>query len=97
LEPVAALLITVPVLLPVAVQFGVDPLHLGIVMVLNLVIGLLTPPVGLVLYVLSSVTGAPFHVVAKGALPFLLPLMVTLGLVTFWPGLSLALPRWLGL
>jgi tripartite ATP-independent transporter DctM subunit len=97
LEPVAALLITVPVLLPVAVQFGVDPLHLGIVMVLNLVIGLLTPPVGLVLYVLSSVTGAPFHVVTKGALPFLLPLLVTLGLVTFWPGLSLALPRWLGL
>jgi tripartite ATP-independent transporter DctM subunit len=97
LEPVAALLITVPVLLPVAAQFGVDPLHLGIVMVLNLVIGLLTPPVGLVLYVLSSVTGTPFHIVARGALPFLLPLLVTLGLVTFWPGLSLALPRWLGL
>jgi tripartite ATP-independent transporter DctM subunit len=97
LEPVAALLITVPVLLPVATQFGVDPLHLGIVMVLNLVIGLLTPPVGLVLYVLSSVTGAPFPTVARGALPFLVPLLVTLGLVTFWPGLSLALPRWLGL
>jgi tripartite ATP-independent transporter DctM subunit len=97
LEPVAALLITVPVLLPVATHFGVDPLHLGIVMVLNLVIGLLTPPIGLVLYVLSSVTGTPFHVVARGALPFLLPLLVTLGLVTFWPGLSLALPRWLGL
>lgn len=97
LEPVAALLITVPVLMPVAAQFGVDPLHLGIVMVLNLVIGLLTPPVGLVLYVLSSVTGTPFHIVMRGALPFLLPLLVTLGLVTFWPGLSLALPRWLGL
>jgi tripartite ATP-independent transporter DctM subunit len=97
LEPVAALLITVPVLLPVAAQFEVDPLHLGIVMILNLVIGLLTPPVGLVLYVLSSVTNTPFPVVARGALPFLLPLLVTLGLVTFWPGLSLALPRWLGL
>jgi tripartite ATP-independent transporter DctM subunit len=97
LEPVAALLITVPVLLPVSAQFGVDPLHLGIVMVLNLVIGLLTPPVGLVLYVLSSVTGAPFRTVARGALPFLVPLVATLALVTFWPSLSLALPRWLGL
>jgi TRAP-type C4-dicarboxylate transport system permease large subunit len=91
------LLITVPVLLPVAVQFGVDPLHFGVVMILNLVIGLLTPPVGLVLYVLSSVTGSPFAVVARGALPFLLPLLITLGLVTFWPALSLGLPRWLGL
>jgi tripartite ATP-independent transporter DctM subunit len=97
LEPVAALLITVPVLLPVSAQFGVDPLHLGIVMILNLVIGLLTPPVGLVLYVLSSVTGSPFRTVVRGSLPFLVPLVATLVLVTFWPALSLALPRWLGL
>jgi tripartite ATP-independent transporter DctM subunit len=97
LEPVAALLITVPVLVPVAVQFHVDPLHLGIVMVLNLVIGLLTPPVGLVLYVLSSVTGAPFHRVVKGTTPFLVPLGITLVIVTFVPALSLFLPRLLGI
>ncbi len=97
LEPVAALLITVPVLLPVAVQFGIDPLHLGVVMILNLVIGLLTPPVGLVLYVLSSVTGAPFPRVVRGTLPFLIPLAVTLLLVTFLPALSLWVPRVFGI
>jgi tripartite ATP-independent transporter DctM subunit len=97
LEPVAALLITVPVLLPVAVQFEVDPLHLGIVMILNLVIGLLTPPVGLVLYVLSSVTGVPFHKVVRGMVPFLIPLGITLLIVTFIPGVSLWLPRMLGM
>jgi tripartite ATP-independent transporter DctM subunit len=96
LEPVAALMITVPVLLPIAGQFGVDPLHLGIVMILNLVIGLLTPPVGLVLYVLSSVTGVPFPRVVRGTLPFLVPLLITLFLVTFLPGISLFLPRLLG-
>jgi TRAP-type C4-dicarboxylate transport system permease large subunit len=83
--------------LPVAVQFEVDPLHLGIVMILNLVIGLLTPPVGLVLYVLSSVTGVPFHKVVRGMVPFLIPLGITLLIVTFIPGVSLWLPRMLGM
>jgi tripartite ATP-independent transporter DctM subunit len=96
LEPVAALLITAPVLLPVAAEFGIDPLHFGVVMILNLVIGLLTPPVGLVLYVLSSVTGAPFQRVARGTAPFLVPLVITLLLVTFFPSISLFLPRLLG-
>jgi TRAP-type C4-dicarboxylate transport system permease large subunit len=97
LEPVAALLITVPVLMPVALQFGVDPLHLGVVMILNLVIGLLTPPVGLVLYVLSSVTGAPFPQVVRGTTPFLIPLALMLLVVTFVPAFSLWLPRLLGM
>lgn len=97
LEPVAALLITVPVLLPVAVQFGIDPVHLGLVMILNLVIGLLSPPVGLVLYVMSSVTGASVQQVMRGVLPFLLPLAVTLLIVTFVPAVSLWLPQLLGM
>ena len=97
LEPVAALLITVPVLMPVAAQFEIDPLHLGVVMVLNLVIGLLTPPVGLVLYILSSVTGAPVQRVVWGTLPFLIPLAITLLVVTFVPAVSLWLPRALGM
>jgi tripartite ATP-independent transporter DctM subunit len=92
LEPVAGLLITVPVLLPAAVEFGIDPLHLGIVMILNLVLGLLTPPVGLVLYVLSSVTGSPVQTVTRGTIPFLIPLLITLLLVTFIPAFSLWLP-----
>jgi tripartite ATP-independent transporter DctM subunit len=97
LEPTAALLICVPVLLPVAVHFGIDPLHLGVVMILNLVIGLITPPVGLVLYVLSSVTGARMPVVIRGMVPFLLPLLITLLIVTFVPAISLWLPAQLGM
>lgn len=93
LEPVAALLITVPIVLPIAIQYQIDPLHLGIIMILNLVIGLLTPPVGLVLYVLSSVTGTPIQRVISGTIPFLIPLMVTLALITFVPAISLWLPR----
>jgi len=92
LEPVAGLLITVPVLLPAAKEFGIDPLHLGIVMILNLVLGLLTPPVGLVLYVLSSVTGTPVQTVTRGTIPFLIPLLITLLLITFIPAFSLWLP-----
>lgn len=92
LEPVAGLLITVPVLLPAALEFGIDPLHLGIVMILNLVLGLLTPPVGLVLYVLSSVTGSSVQTVTRGTVPFLIPLLITLLLITFIPAFSLWLP-----
>ena len=92
LEPVAGLLITVPVLMPAAVKFGIDPLHLGIVMILNLVLGLLTPPVGLVLYVLSSVTGSSVQTVTRGTVPFLIPLLITLLLITFIPAFSLWLP-----
>lgn len=93
LEPVAALLIMVPILMPAAREYGIDPLHLGVIMILNLVIGLLTPPVGLVLYVLSSVTGAPVQRVVRGTAPFLLPLFVTLLIVTYVPALSLWLPK----
>lgn len=93
LEPVAGLLITVPVLLPAATEFGIDPLHLGIVMILNLVLGLLTPPVGLVLYVLSSVTGSSVQTVTRGTVPFLIPLLITLLLITFIPAFSLWLPN----
>ncbi|MBL8853234.1 MAG: TRAP transporter large permease [Planctomycetaceae bacterium] len=93
LEPVAALLIMVPILMPAAREYGVDPLHLGVIMILNLVIGLLTPPVGLVLFVLSSVTGASVQRVIMGTLPFLLPLFATLMIVTYVPALSLWLPK----
>ena len=96
LEPVAGLLITVPVLLPAAIEFGIDPLHLGIVMILNLVLGLLTPPVGLVLYVLSSVTGSSVQTVTRGTVPFLIPLLITLLIITFVPAFSLWLPGLLG-
>jgi tripartite ATP-independent transporter DctM subunit len=92
IEPTSALVISVPILLPVAVQFGVDPVHFGVVVVLNLMIGLLTPPMGGVLYVLSSVTGISVTDVFRGVAPFLIPLLVVLAVVTFVPDLVLWLP-----
>ncbi|WP_255396134.1 TRAP transporter large permease, partial [Kocuria sp. CNJ-770] len=96
LEPTAAILILVPVLAPVAETFGIDPVHLGIMVIFNLLIGLITPPVGLVLFVLSSVTKASVPTVIKGILPFFAPMVVTLLVITFLPVMTLGLPTVLG-
>ena len=95
METVAAITILVPVLLPVALQVGIDPVHLGIVMVLNLMIGLLTPPVGMVLYVLAGVSGISFERCVKATMPFVVPLLIVLMLVAFIPGLAIWLPSYL--
>jgi tripartite ATP-independent transporter DctM subunit len=92
METIAAITILVPVLLPIALQIGVDPVHFGIFMILNLMIGLLTPPVGMVLYVLSRVAKIPFERCARATAVFIIPLAVVLLLVTFIPALSLWLP-----
>ena len=97
IEPTSALVISVPILLPIAVQFGVDPLHFGVVVILNLMIGLLTPPIGAVLFVLSGVTKVSVHEVFAGTAPFLVPLLAVLLLVTFVPGIALFLPALVGL
>jgi tripartite ATP-independent transporter DctM subunit len=97
IEPTSALVISVPILLPVAVQFGVDPVHFGIIVILNLMIGLLTPPIGGILYVLSSVTDTTVTNVFRGVAPFLLPLLAVLVLVTFLPITVTWLPSLLGL
>ena len=87
---------TVPVLLPIAVDLGIDPVYFGVVMIMNLMLGLLTPPVGSVLYITSSVTGQPVDVVFRGVAPFLIPLGAVLVLVTAFPAVVLWLPRVLG-
>lgn len=92
METIAAITILTPVLLPVAVGLGIDPVHFGIIMILNLMIGLLTPPVGLVLYVLSKVAKVPFERCVAATLPFLIPLVTVLLLLTFVPELSMWLP-----
>ncbi len=92
METIAAITILVPVLLPVAVSLGIDPVHFGVIMVLNLMIGLLTPPVGMVLYVLARVAKMPFEECVVATAPFLIPLGVVLLLITFIPGLTLWLP-----
>ena len=92
METIAAITILVPVLLPVAHTVGIDPVHLGIIVILNLMLGLLTPPVGMVLYVLSRVSGVRFEECVKATAPFLVPLLIVLFMLAFIPQLSLALP-----
>ena len=92
METIAAITILTPVLLPVAVGLGVDPVHFGIILILNLMIGLLTPPVGMVLYVLSKVAQVPFERCVTATAPFLVPLVVVLMMLTFIPQLSMWLP-----
>jgi tripartite ATP-independent transporter DctM subunit len=97
LEPTSALLIITPILLPVAVEFGVDPVQFGSIVIFNLMIGLLTPPMGGVCFVLSSVTGIPVEKVFRGALYYLPAMVVVLLLITYVPALTLWLPDLLGL
>ena len=97
LEPTSALLIVTPILLPVAIQFGIDPVQFGSIVIFNLMIGLLTPPMGGVCFVLSSVTGIPVEKVFRGAAFYLPALIVVLLMITYIPALTLWLPRALGL
>ena len=91
------ILICTPILLPVVTHLGVDPVHFGMIMIVNLGMGLITPPVGTVLFVGSAVAKLPIGVVTKAMGPFFLALLVVLMMVTFMPWLSLWLPRALGL
>jgi TRAP-type C4-dicarboxylate transport system permease large subunit len=93
METIAAITILVPVLLPIAIKLGIDPVHFGLVMVLNLMIGLLTPPVGMVLFVLAKVSRLGFEETVKAVLPWMVPLFATLIIITFFPSVVLWLPK----
>ena len=92
MEPTGIILILAPILFPIATQLGIDPVHLGIIMVVNLEIGMVTPPVGLNLFVTAGVTGMSIVQVLRAALPWLSVLVVFLVIVTYVPQLSLILP-----
>lgn len=95
MEPSAILLIMAPILFPIAVQLGIDPIHLGIIMVVNMEIGMLTPPVGLNLFVISGVTGHSIGWAIKACVPWLLVLLTFLVIITYVPQVSLFLPEFL--
>ena len=95
MEPSAILLIMAPILFPIAVQLGIDPIHLGVIMVVNMEIGMITPPVGLNLFVTSGITGESITWVLRAALPWLLILLVFLALITYTPQISLFLPEYI--
>jgi C4-dicarboxylate transporter DctM subunit len=92
MEPTGIILILAPILFPIAVQLGIDPIHFGIIMVVNMEIGMVTPPVGLNLFVTSGVTGMSLVQVTKAALPWLSVLLIFLLIVTYVPIISVGLP-----
>lgn len=92
-----AIIILGPILAPVFISLGVDPIHFAIIMSVNLTVGLATPPMGLVLFVASSVSGERVENIAKAILPFLAVEIVVIFMITYIPSLSMTVPRWLGL
>ena len=93
MEPTGVILILAPILFPIASQLGIDPIHLGVIMVVNMEIGMVTPPVGLNLFVTSGVTKMSLMQVSRAALPWLSVLLVFLVMVTYIPAITLALPN----
>jgi C4-dicarboxylate transporter DctM subunit len=93
MEPTGVILILAPILFPIASQLGIDPIHLGVIMVVNMEIGMVTPPVGLNLFVTSGVTKMTLMQVSRAALPWLSVLLVFLMMVTYIPAITLALPN----
>ncbi len=92
IESLVILLIVVPILVPIAMGFGIDPVHFGIIVILNLMISILTPPMGMALFVVAQVGEIPFHRLARAILPWLIPPVVVLLLVCVFPILATGLP-----
>jgi TRAP-type C4-dicarboxylate transport system permease large subunit len=97
LDTIAAITIVVPILLPIALKLGIDPIHFGLILTLNLMIGLLHPPLGMVLFVLSRVAKLSVERTTMAILPWLIPLFAALFAITFIPELTLWLPRTMGM
>lgn len=96
MEMIAAMVILVPILVPIIKAVGIDPVHFGVILVMNLVIGALTPPMGMLVFTTARVGGAPVVAVFRAILPFIAALVTVLMLVTYVPALTLAPARWLG-
>lgn len=93
MESLSALTLLTPILVPIAVSYGISPIHFGIVMILNLMIGMLTPPVGMVLFVLSRMTPVPFEKICKAMVPFLVICIVALAIIALFPPIVTFLPN----
>ena len=92
IEGLPALLITASILHPVVMDIGIDPVHFGVVITFNLILGIITPPMGIGLFVAARVAGISVEEVLRATIPFLIPLMISLIVITVFPGLSLWLP-----
>jgi len=96
METTASLIILTPVLLPLMLTIGVDPLHFGVILVLNLVIGLTTPPVGVCLFVACALGQTTLERLSRAILPFLVASIAVLIICTYWEGLIMAIPKFFG-
>jgi tripartite ATP-independent transporter DctM subunit len=94
LETTAILLIATPTLYPLVTSYGIDPIHFGLVMLINLLIGTLTPPFGMILFIMMDITKLSLWQVTRAVMPFYIPLLVTLLLVTYFPQIVLFVPHW---
>ena len=92
MEALAAMLILIPILAPAAASYGIDPVQFGVIVVLNLIIGTVTPPMGIVLFVVTRIAEISFETMARAILPWLIPLLVVLAAITMWPPLTMWLP-----
>ena len=92
MEALAAMLILIPILVPPALALGIDPVQFGLIFVLNLMIGTVTPPVGVVLFITSRIADLSFEAMSRAILPWLIPLVGVLLAVTLWPPLTTGLP-----
>ena len=97
MEPTSVVLILTPIVYPIALELGIDPIHLGIIMVLNMQMGLVTPPVGLNLFVTAGVANMSMEKVIQASLPWLIVLLGVLIVITYVPIISLIVPTLLGL
>ncbi len=93
MEVTAAILLLVPILVPAAHSFGIDPVQFGLIMVFNLILGTIHPPIGVVLFVTSRIAGISFEAMSRAILPWLVPLLLVLAMVTIWPPLTTWLPE----
>lgn len=97
LDGIAALIILVPVMMPLVIAFNIDPVHFGVIICINLTLGLLTPPVGTGLFIVSSMAKVKFETLVKSVFPFIVISFIVLLFLTYIPDLVLFVPRWLGM
>lgn len=90
------IILVVPIFVPAVISVGIDPIFFGVMVIFNLMIGILTPPMGTALFVVSRVGNIPSHVIIKGIIPFLIPLLITLVILTLFPQIIMFLPNLLG-
>jgi tripartite ATP-independent transporter DctM subunit len=92
MEALAAMLILIPILVPAAISFGIDPVQFGLIMIFNLILGTIHPPIGVVLFVMARIAEVTFEQISRAILPWLAPLLIVLLAITVWPPLTLWLP-----